>query len=427
MFFKRLYVKYLTAVVMTSVIVAAANAKDYAVTPVDFAQVKLQFGFWKSRVDTARKVTIPFVFERCEYSGRIKNFIFASGAKQGKFSSLAGFDDSDVYKVVEGASYSLALHKNDELDAYLDELIGYFAGSQEDTGYLYTAWTLKANDNTNIYCSYDKKGRLVGIMTGSHELYNMGHLYEAAVAHYMATGKRSLLDVAIKNADYFYDAYMVQGTKYPPSHQEIEIGLVKLFRVTKDKRYLELAKFFLDIRGTGGKYCNSTMGDQTHKPVTMQEEAVGHAVRANYMYTAMADIAALTGDKAYLNALDKLWNNVVGTKLSIIGGVGAHHRSKKYGGEAYCGNYDLPNKPYNETCAAIANVYWNHRMFLLHDDSKYIDVIERIIYNGVLSGISLDGTRFFYSNTLQHDGNNWVCLCCKGKRRICEPVYEQPG
>ncbi|HER08157.1 MAG TPA: glycoside hydrolase family 127 protein, partial [Bacteroides sp.] len=222
-------------------------------------------------------------------------------------------------------------------------------------------------------------------------------------------------EVALRNADLIYDVCIVQGNAYVPGHQEIEIGLVKLYRVTGDERYLELAKHLLDIRSDQKDDAYS----QAHLPVTQQREAVGHAVRANYMYSAMADVAALTDDPAYLQAVDAIWENVAGRKLSITGGVGASHR-----GEAYGKNYELPNHPYNETCAAIANVYWNHRMFLLHGDSKYVDVLERSLYNGVMSGLSLDGTLFFYPNTLRHDGvsgfnqgvngrSPWFnCSCC---------------
>jgi hypothetical protein len=240
-------------------------------------------------------------------------------------------------------------------------------------------------------------------------------MYEAAVAHYQATGKRTFLEVAIRNADLIYDVCINQGHQYVPGHQEIEIGLAKLYRVTGDERYIQLAKHLLDIRAEVVDHEYS----QAHIPVTEQKEAVGHAVRANYMYSAMADVAALTGDSAYLEAIGKIWENVAGKKLSITGGVGASHR-----GEAYGDNYELPNHPYNETCAAIANVYWNHRMFLLHGDSKYMDVLERTLYNGLISGLSLEGTLFFYPNTLQHDGETpfnqgmngrspWFnCSCC---------------
>ena len=393
------------------------TSQDYPVSPVDFTKVKLHDGFWKSRVDTVNKVTIPFAIKKCEETGRVNNFIFAAGVKEGKFRGDWGFDDSDVYKVLEGASYSL-MHKYDpELDAYMDQLIEYIAGAQEKDGYLYTAWTLKAQDYLNVMCCYEGGERFTNLVN-SHELYNLGHMYEAAVAHYLATGKRSFLNVAQKSADFIYDECITKGEKYIPGHQEIEIGLVRLFRVTRDKRYLDLAKRFLDLRGTPGTQF-SELNKQAHKPVLEQKEAVGHAVRAGYMYTVMADIAALTGEQDYLNAIDTLWHNVVEKKLYINGGIGAGRT-----GEAFSDNYDLPNKSYAETCAAISNVFWNHRMFLLHENAKYIDVLERSLYNCVISGLSLDGTKFFYPNPHVHNGyekfnkglngrSPWFsCSCC---------------
>lgn len=389
---------------------------DYPITPIDFTGVELQDGFWKGWVERAVSATIPFSFQKCEETGRIDNFIFAAGIREGRFRGRFGFDDSDVYKIIEGASYSLMLNHDPVMEAYLDTLVYYIAGAQEEDGYLYTPWTLKANDyNEFACCSYSHEGQWVGTSGASHEFYNAGHMYESAVAHYLATGKRSFLDVALRSADLIYDVCITQGHDYVPGHQEIEIGLAKLYRVTGDGRYIELAKHLLDIRAeaSDGEY------SQAHLPVTEQSEAVGHAVRANYMYSAMADVAALTGDSAYLEAIGRIWENVVGKKLSITGGVGASHR-----GEAYGGNYQLPNHPYNETCAAIANVYWNHRMFLLHGDAAYIDVLERTLYNGLISGLSLDGIHFFYPNTLQHDGTTpfnqgvngrspWFdCSCC---------------
>jgi len=389
---------------------------DYPITPVDFTHVQLQDGFWKSWVELAVQSTIPFSFQKCEETGRVDNFIFAGGIREGQFRGRFGFDDSDVYKIMEGASYSLMLNEDEAMASYLDTLVHYITEAQEDDGYLYTAWTLKANDyNEFACCSYSPEGQWVGTTGASHEFYNAGHMYEAAVAHFLATGKRSFLDVAIRNADLIYDICITQGNDYVPGHQEIEIGLAKLYRVTGDKRYIELAKHLLDIRAaaSSGEY------SQAHKHVTDQDEAVGHAVRANYMYSAMADVAALTGDSAYLDAIGRLWSNVVEKKLSITGGVGASRH-----GEAYGNNYELPNHPYNETCAAIANVYWNHRMFLLHGDSRYMDVVERTLYNGVISGLSMDGIHFFYPNTLQHDGTTafnqgvngrsaWFdCSCC---------------
>ncbi len=389
---------------------------DYPIVPVGFNQVDIQPGFWYSRIKTASEVTIPYAFQKCEETGRLDNFIFAGGIREGKFRGRYGFDDSDVYKIIEGASYSLMLEQDPGMEAYLDTLIANISAAQEDDGYLYTAWTLKANEYNDFRCcTYSDEGRFTGTSGSSHEFYNAGHMYEAAVAHYMASGKKSFLDVAVKNADLIYDVCITKGNNYVPGHQEIEIGLVKLYRVTGNKKYLQLAKHLLDTRSHSGGSSYS----QAHIPVTMQTEAVGHAVRANYMYTAMADVAALSGDTAYLEAVDNLWDNVTSKKLSVTGGVGASPH-----GESYGGNYDLPNNPYNETCAAIANVYWNHRMFLLHGDAAYIDVLERSLYNGVISGLSLEGNLFFYPNTLQHDGEAlfnrgnserapWFdCSCC---------------
>lgn len=407
----------LLAAVMTACSDRIAIDNDYPVNPVDFTRIRVEPGFWHSRIKTASEVTIPYAFAKCEETGRIDNFVYAAGVREGKFRGRYGFDDSDVYKIIEGASYSLMLEPDPDMEAYLDTLVGYIAGAQEEDGYLYTAWSLKANDyNDFSCCSYSEEGRFAGTITkDSHEFYNAGHMYEAAVAHYLATGKRSFLDVALKNADLIYGVCITQGNHYTSAHQEIEIGLVKLFRVTGERKYLDLAKHLLDIRSLEG----GSPYRQSHMPITLQREAVGHAVRANYMYTAMADVAALTGDSAYLEAIDGIWENVAGKKLSVTGGVGARRQ-----GEAYGRNYELPNQPYNETCAAIANVYWNHRMFLLHGESKYIDVLERTLYNGLISGISLEGDLFFYPNTLQHDGKinfnrgspgraPWFdCSCC---------------
>jgi len=390
--------------------------RDYPISPVDFTQVELQDGFWKGWVELVHDSTIPFAFQKCEETGRINNFIYAGGIKEGKFEGSFGFNDSDVYKIMEGAAYALLIEDDPELRAYLDSLVYYVSEAQEEDGYLYTAWTLKANDyNEFACCTYSEEGQWIETPNLSHEFYNVGHMYEAAVAHYLATGTRNFLDVATRNADLIYDVCITRGNNYVPGHQEIEIGLAKLYRITGEEKYLELAKHMLDIRAE----VLDVEYSQAHLPVTEQSEAVGHAVRANYMYSAMADVAALTGDPDYLAAIDRLWSNVVEKKLSVTGGLGALRQN-----EGYAGNYQLPNQPYNETCAAIANVYWNHRMFLLHGDAKYMDVLERTLYNGVISGLSLDGTLFFYPNTLQHDGEStfnqgvngrspWFnCSCC---------------
>ncbi len=407
---------------------AQSLTSDYPIQPVDFTKVELKDGFWKSRVETATKVTIPYAFKKCEETGRVDNFIFAGGLKEGKFQGKFGFNDSDLYKIMEGAAFSLQTGKDPEMRAYLDKLVSYLAAAQEEDGYLYTAWSLKANDYAKLSCcSYHEEGRYVGSQF-SHELYNAGHMYEAAVAHYQATGTKDFLNIATKNADLVYKICVEEGKKYYPGHQEIEIGLIKLYRVTGQQKYLELAKLFLDRRGKGYRNYDKAgelagldfdAYSQDHQPVIEQREAVGHSVRAGYMYAAMADIAAITGDKGYLTASDKIWEDIVKHKMYITGGLGAGH-----GIEGFDVAYALPNDAYAETCAAIANVYWNHRMFLLHGDAKYIDVLERSLYNGLIAGLSLEGDKFFYPNPLVFDGksqfnqgavcrSDWFnCSCC---------------
>lgn len=384
---------------------------DYPIIPVPFTQVQVTDTFWLPRMETNRQVTIPHAFEKCEENGRMDNFAIAGGLKEGEHRGSYPFDDTDVYKILEGASYALMLLPDPELDKYLDELIELIGAAQESDGYLYTVRTNNAERLKNWYGDE----RWVKIR-GSHELYNAGHLYEAAVAHFRATGKPSLLNIAIKNADLIDRAFGPGKLQAPPGHQVIEMGLAKLYRITGEERYLNLAKFLLDVRGHSydgrelwGEY------NQDHKPVIEQDEAVGHAVRASYMYSGMADIAALSGDTDYIKAIGRIWENVVGKKLYLTGGIGAMGS-----GEAFGDNYELPNmSAYNETCAAVGNVYWNHRLFLLHGDAKYIDVMERTLYNGLISGISLDGKLFFYPNPLesvgQHSRSSWFgCACCPG-------------
>ncbi len=405
--------------------VKKAQKTDYLIRPVAFTDVQITDDFWLPRLETNRTVTIPFAFKKSEETGRIDNFAKAGGLIPGKFQGRR-YNDSDVFKIMEGAAYSLALHPDAELEDYLDELIRKIAAAQEEDGYLYTARTI---DPANLPPGTgDERWSNLG---SSHELYNVGHMYEAAVAHYLATGKRTFLDVAIKNADFVDRVFGPGKRRGYPGHQEIEIGLVKLYRVTEEGKYLKLAKFFLDERGQTEhekKYSDSSEFSiydqdwylQAHKPVIKQDEAIGHAVRATYMYSGMADVASLTGDVEYIEAIDKIWENVVSKKIYLTGGVGSRHE-----GEAFGDNYELPNATaYNETCAAIGNVFWNHRLFLLHGDAKYIDVLERSLYNGLLSGVSLSGDLFFYPNPLESDGKfkfnqgeatrkPWFdCACC---------------
>ena len=390
---------------------------DYPIQPVTFNQVKLEDAFWAPRVKLNANLTIPYAFKQSEETGRVKNFDIAAGVEKGSFCSIYPFDDSDVYKIIEGASYSLQTVPDPELDAYLDQLIARIGAAQEPDGYLYTNRTIMG-DSAHPWAG---KKRWELESENSHELYNLGHFFEAAVAHYQATGKKTMLDIAIKAADLIVKDFGWGKCEHYPGHQEVEIGLTKLYRATGKKEYLDLAKFFLDVRGPGGDEYN-----QAHKKVVDQADAVGHAVRANYMFSGMADMAALTGDKAYLKAIDTIWKNVVGKKLYITGGVGATGA-----GEAYGVDYQLPNmSAYCETCANIANVFWNYRMFLLHGDAKYIDVLERSLYNGVLSGLGLSGDRFFYPNVLrskgQHERSAWFgCACCPSN--LCRFIPSVPG
>jgi len=369
---------------------------------VAFTDVVIADEFWAPRIETNRRVTVPYDFQKCEETGRIDNFAKAGGLMEGNFEGIY-FNDSDLYKVIEGAAYSLKSHPDPELEKYVDGVIEKIAAAQWEDGYLYTFYSLPERQPEKRWTDVRNK----------HELYCAGHFFEGAVAYYQATGKRKFLDVAIRLADYIDSVFGPDKKHDVPGHEEIEIGLVKLYRVTGDEKYLALAKFFLDERGQSGRrkiygeYC------QDHKPVVEQDAAVGHAVRAGYLYSGMADVAALTGDTGYVEALERIWWDVVSKKLYITGGVGARR-----GGESFGEDYELPNKTaYCETCAAIANAMWNHRMFLLYGDAKYIDVLERVIYNGFLSGISLSGDEFFYPNPLASDGDYqrspWFgCACC---------------
>lgn len=393
--------------------------KDYPIQPITFTSVKFTDKFWAPRIRINQEMTIPIALKHCYTTGRVDNFKKAGGLMPGYFSTELTFDDTDIYKIIEGASYSIQMFPNKELEARMDTLIYYIGKAQEPDGYLYTARTAGEPGNLHEWVGEKRWEKDPDL---SHELYNCGHLYEAAVAHYQATGKRSLLDIAIKNADLLVRDFGPSKLAYEPGHQVVEMGLAKMYRVTGKKEYLDLAKFFLDLKGNGysGEY------SQTHKPVIEQDEAVGHAVRATYMYSGMADVAALTGNQDYLRAIDKIWDNVVSKKLYITGGIGATGH-----GEAFGKNYELPNmSAYCETCAAIANVYWNHRQFLLHGESKYYDVLERTLYNGLISGINLEGNRFFYPNPLesigQHGRSEWFgCACCPSN--VCRFMPSIPG
>ena len=374
------------------------SGRDYPIHPVNFTEVQVTDKFWLPRIETNRTVTIPASFARCQETGRMKNFTMAAN-REGKFCTIFPFDDTDIYKTLEGAAYSLAVHPDPVLAKYLDSLITMIGKAQEPDGYLYTARTI---DPAHPH-AWSGPERWVKEHELSHELYNSGHLFEAAVAHYHATGKRNLLDIALKNADLLVATFGPDKRHVAPGHEIVEMGLVKLYRVTGKKEYIDLAKFFLEQRGER-QYKKDSKNPwengaywQAHEPVTEQDEVVGHAVRAMYLYSAMTDIAALTGDTTYLRAVDRLWENMVSKKIYLHGGIGAIGDGERFGD-----NYELPNlTTYAETCAAIGSVYWNYRMFLLHGDAKYMDVLEKTLYNGLISGVGLDGKSFFYTNAMQ--------------------------
>ncbi len=393
----------------------------YPIDPVPFTSVTVDDAFWGQRLQASRDVTIPLAFSKCEETGRYDNFVKAANPSDDYEVGGFSFDDTDVYKTIEGASYLLQTYPDEQLEAYIDSVLTIVAAAQEPDGYLYTARTM------NPAHPHDWAGeeRWVAVENLSHEFYNLGHMIEGAVAHYRATGKRNFLDIAIRYADCVCENIGDGGGQFAavPGHQIAEMALAKLYLVTGEEKYLQQAKYFLDKRGYTSRKDEYS---QAHQPVVEQEEAVGHAVRAVYMYSGMADVAALTGDQEYIDAVGNIWNNIVGKKYYITGGIGATNA-----GEAFGKNYQLPNATaYCETCAAIGFVYVNHRLFLLHGESKYYDVLERTLYNGLLSGVSLDGGGFFYPNPLESNGGHerqpWFgCACCPSN--ICRFIPSLPG
>ncbi len=381
------------------------------VKEVPFTAVHINDGFWAPRIETNRTVSIPSAFHECEVNGRFDNFAIAGGLKKGEHRGDFPFDDTDPYKIIEGASYSLAVHYDPQLDAYLDSVITLIAAAQEPDGYLTTCVTNKCERLSGWWGTHRWE------KVNSHELYNSGHLYEAAVAHYRATGKRTLLDVAIKNADLVCETFGLGENQihYPSGHPIIEMALAKLYKVTDDPKYLDEARYFVDEAGRLSNGRRPSQYSQDHMPILEQEEIVGHAVRAGYLYSGVADVASLQMDPELFHALERIWNNMASKKLYITGGIGSRAQGEGFGPE-----YELHNHTaYCETCAAIANVYWNYRMFLATGDAKYADVYERALYNGVISGVSLSGDKFFYDNPLesmgQHERAPWFgCACCPG-------------
>ena len=414
-----------------SLFAATASAQSgYPYTQVPFTSVKITPNtFWGDRIQAAREVTIPLAFSKCESEHRYKNFEMAAYTLQhpghpglqtpewdvAKFMGFS-FDDTDVYKTIEGASYVLQTYPDAKLKAYIDSVLDVVAAAQEPDGYLYTARTI----NPEHPHQWAAKNRWEAEEHASHELYNLGHMVDAACAHYQATGSTKFLDIAKRYADCVIKEVGPKPGQacVVPGHQIAEMALARLYVLTGEKKYLDEAKFLLDYRG---KTKVKNIYSQSDKPVVDQTEAWGHAVRAGYMYASMADVAALTGDTAYINAITTIYENIVSKKYYLTGGVGARHQ-----GEAFGADYELPNlTAYNETCAAISMVYLFERMFLLRGEAKYIDCLERTLYNGVISGMSVDGGKFFYPNPLSSDGvftfnadrtktrQPWFgCACC---------------
>lgn len=393
----------------------------YDIQPIDIQNIKITDHFWLPIIERVQQKTIEFALKKCKEEGRFDNFLIAGGIMKGEVRGVMPFDDTDVYKIIEGASNTLISSPNPNLEALLDSLIAMIQIGQEKDGYLTTWRTINPAKPPATWVKVIE-GKRWESLEASHELYNAGHLFEAAAVHHLATGKRNFLEIALKYADLIVKTFgdSPGQIKNVPGHQIVETGLVKLYQITGQEKYLKQAKYFLDNRGNAKHHTLHGAYSQDHKPLIQQDEVVGHAVRAVYMYAGMTDIAAIYKDEAYRRAIDALWNNMTYKKTYLTGGIGAKHD-----GEAFGENYELPNlEAYSETCAAIGSVYWNNRLFNLTGDVKYTDVLERTLYNGVISGISLDGTTFFYPNALEADGKytfnrgtcsrqEWFdCSCC---------------
>ena len=399
---------------------------------VRLESVEVLDAFWKPRLDVNRRVTIPHILRENERTGRVDNFRKAAGLLPGPYDGRR-FNDTDIYKAIEAASYTLIDSYDAELERRLDELIALVVAAQEEDGYLFPARTI---DPENPAPGVGRD-RWIHVSVGSHELYNAGHLIEAAVAHHRATGKRTLLETAVRFADRIDEDFGPDARRDIPGHEEIELALVKLAELTGEARYLELARFFLDQRGgphDGELYpedsdfaiYNDRLYKQDHLPVTEQSAGVGHAVRAAYLYAGMADVGARVESAEYDAALETIWNDLVGSKLYLTGGIGSRDTVESFGE-----SFELPNRTaYTETCAAIGNGLWNHRMFLGTGDARYLDVMERILYNGALSGVSSDGTGFFYTNPLESAGDSGrseyfdVACCPANLARLIAQVPE---
>jgi len=391
---------------------AACSAERESLKPIDpvpFSDVTIRDGFWSPRLDAHKDVTLAVCIDQIEnQTGRIRNFENAAKG-EGRHSGIF-FDDSDVYKALEGMAYSLQNHPDPVLEAKCDEWIDKFAAAQQPDGYINTFYTLTKDQPR--WTNMDR-----------HEMYCAGHMIEAGVAYYKVTGKSKLLDVCIRMADHMMGIFGPEGRHWVPGHEEIELALVKLYEVTGEKKYLDFALWLLDQRGHGyGSYGDErtwpTHYYQDEVPVREMKEISGHAVRSMYLYCGMSDVAAYTGDTGLTAALDRLWDDVVLRNMYVTGGIGQSSSN-----EGFTTDYSLPNlTAYCETCASVGMVLWNWRMNQFKGDAKYVDVLERALYNGALAGISLVGDRFFYVNPLESLGDHhrlsWYgCACCPSQ--IC--------
>ncbi len=392
-------------------VIDTSNSPYSKLHPVSISSVKFTDGLLAERVKVVREVTIPTQYELLEQTQRINNFRRASGKIQGDYFGFF-FNDTDVYKWIEAASFSLMSERDEKLEKLLDDVIEEIKLAQDEDGYLDT------------YFTFDRRKDRWTNLKDMHELYCAGHLIQAGIAHHRATGKRNLLDIAIKFADHIDSVFGPGKREGTSGHPEVEMALVELYRETRNYKYLSLAKFFIDERGKG--LVGGELYHIDHKPFRELDEIVGHAVRSLYLNCGATDLFIETGELSLLNALERLWHNFVERKMYITGGAGS-----RYEGEAFGEEYELPNETaYAETCAAIANFMWNYRMLLASCEGRFGDIMELVLYNGLLSGISLDGKEYFYVNPLADSGKNrrqkwFACACCPPN--IARLIASLPG
>ena len=404
---KKLMLFVLAAVALTACQTERIERERETLTPMSFEKVTLEDDFWLPRLKIQKETLVPFSLEKTAYA--VENLRrtgqYLRGEKIEKGFEGPYYVASDLFKVMEGAAYLLTLEKDAELEAQMDEIIDIIASAQDKDGYLYEVHILPEQKENNHRKGGSGPTRY-SFVDHSHELYNMGHMYEGAIAYYKATGKRKWLDVAEKNAQHINKVFFEGDPNYnggkpvmqAPGHEEIELALVKMYYATGNELYAEMAKKFIDIRGQERR--KGVSYSQQHIPVREQMEAVGHSVRATYLYSGMADVVAMTGDTTLMPALNSIWHDIVDRKMHINGGLGAVP-----GIEGFGPAYDLPNlNTYDETCAAVGNVFFNYRMFLMSGEAKYVDVAEVALYNNVLAGVNLEGNKFFYVNVLEADG-----------------------